>query len=199
MKVHLIAPTKNGETYLFDKGLLAPLGLMYLAAHTPEGVDVRIIDESVGPIDFSDVPDLVGISCMTATAPRAYDIADRYRALGATVVMGGIHASMLPEEALAHADAVVTGEAEEIWPLVVADAEAGRLQPIYHQEEFEDFNRPLMPRRDLIETNRYWSANSVQTSRGCPHHCNFCSVTEFNGRRIRMRDTDSVLAEVEEL
>lgn len=199
MKVHLIAPTKNGETYLFDKGLLAPLGLMYLAAHTPEGVDVRIIDESVGPIDFSDVPDLVGVSCMTATAPRAYDIADRYRALGATVVMGGIHASMLPEEALAHADAVVTGEAEEIWPRVVADAEAGRLQPIYHQEEFEDFNRPLMPRRDLIETNRYWSANSVQTSRGCPHHCNFCSVTEFNGRRIRMRDTDSVLAEVEEL
>jgi radical SAM superfamily enzyme YgiQ (UPF0313 family) len=199
MKVHLVAPTKNGETYLFDKGLLAPLGLMYLAANTPEGVDVRIIDESVEPIDFTDIPDLVGISTMTATAPRAYDIAEMYRSRGAMVVMGGIHASMLPEEALGHADSVVTGEAEEIWPQVVADADAGCLQPIYRQGDFEDFKRPKMPRRDLIDAKRYWSANSVQTSRGCPHHCNFCSVTEFNGRRIRMRDTDSVLEEVEAL
>jgi radical SAM superfamily enzyme YgiQ (UPF0313 family) len=104
MRIHLIAPTKNGETYLFGKGLLAPLGLMYLAAHTPDDVDVKIIDESVGAIDFSDVPDVVGISTMTATAPRAYDIADMYRARGAKVILGGIHASMLPEEALRHAD-----------------------------------------------------------------------------------------------
>ncbi|MHB8896865.1 MAG: B12-binding domain-containing radical SAM protein [Candidatus Geothermincolia bacterium] len=199
MRIHLIAPTKNGETYLFDKGLLAPLGLMYLAAHTPADVDVRIIDESVEPIDFTDVPDVVGITSMTATAPRAYDIADRYRSRGATVVMGGIHASMLPEEALEHADAVVVGEAEQLWEKVVEDASAGRLQPLYRQEEFEDFKNPRLPRRDLINTKRYWSANSVQTSRGCPHHCNFCSVTEFNGRKIRMRETDSVLAEVETL
>jgi radical SAM superfamily enzyme YgiQ (UPF0313 family) len=199
MRVHLVAPTKNGETYLFGKGLLAPLGLMYLAASTPDGVDVRIIDESVGPIDFTDVPDVVGVSSMTATAPRAYDIADMYRSKGAKVVMGGIHASMLPEEALQHADSVVVGEAEEIWPTVVADAEAGRLEPIYSTEGFPDFSEPLMPRRDLIEPKRYWSANVVQTSRGCPHHCNFCSVTTFNGRKVRMRTVDSVLTEVESL
>ena len=199
MKLHLVAPTKNGETYLFNKGLLAPLGLMYLASHTPDDVETRIIDESVEDIDFNDVPDLVGISTMTATAPRAYDIADTYRARGAKVVLGGVHASMLPGEAGRHADSVVVGEAEEIWPLVVADAAAGRLQPLYRQEEFADFKNPLLPRRDLITPKRYWSANVVQTSRGCPHSCNFCSVTEFNGRRIRMRDTESVLAEVDSL
>ncbi|HEY5532314.1 MAG TPA: radical SAM protein [Candidatus Anoxymicrobiaceae bacterium] len=197
MKIHLVAPTKNGESYLFNKGLLAPLGLMYLAAHTPADVDVRIIDESVEPIDFTDIPDIVGITTMTATAPRAYDIAEMYRSKGATVVMGGIHASMLPEEALEHCDCVVVGEAEKLWEEVVADASSGRLQSLYKQESFEDFARPLLPRRDLINQKRYWSANSVQTSRGCPHRCNFCSVTEFNGRKIRIRDTDNVLAEVE--
>ena len=197
MKIHLVAPTKNGESYLFNKGLLAPLGLMYLAAHTPADVDVRIIDESVQPIDFTDIPDIVGITTMTATAPRAYDIAEMYRSKGATVVMGGIHASMLPEEALEHCDCVVVGEAEKLWEEVVADASSGRLQSLYKQESFEDFARPLLPRRDLINQKRYWSANSVQTSRGCPHRCNFCSVTEFNGRKIRIRDTDNVLAEVE--
>jgi radical SAM superfamily enzyme YgiQ (UPF0313 family) len=199
MRLHLIAPTKMGETYLFNKGLLAPLGLMYLAAHTPPGVDVRIIDESIQRIDFSDTPDMVGITAMTATAPRAYDIADEYRSRGATVVMGGIHASMLPDEALQHADSVVVGEAEEIWPEVVSDAAAGRLMPLYKREGFADFTRPPHPRRDLINPKRYWCANSVQTSRGCPHSCNFCSVTTFNGRKIRMRDTDDVIAEVESL
>ncbi len=199
MKLHLVAPTKNGETYLFNKGLLAPLGLMYLAAHTPEDIQTRIIDESVEDIDFNDVPDLVGITTMTATAPRAYDIADTYKARGAKVVLGGVHASMLPDEALRHADSVVVGEAEEIWPRVVSDAAAGRMERLYRQEQFEDFTDPLLPRRDLIKPNRYWSANSVQTSRGCPHGCNFCSVTAFNGRKIRVRDTESVLAEVDSL
>src|SRR5450759_4932998 len=86
MRVHLVAPTKMGETFLFNKGLLAPLGLMYLAAHTPDGIDVRIIDVSVERIDFSDTPDLVGISTMTATAPRAYEIADAYKLSGARAV-----------------------------------------------------------------------------------------------------------------
>ena len=199
MKLHLVSPTKNGETYLFNKGLLAPLGLMYLAAHTPGDVDVSIIDENVGHIDFTDVPDLVGITTLTQTAPRAYDIADRYRALGARVILGGIHASMLPDEAAQHADSVVIGEAEDIWPRVVSDAVAGRLEPVYRQEGFLDFERPLPPRRDLIDNKRYWSPNGVQTSRGCPHNCNFCSVTVFNGHRLRMRAIDDVLAEVESL
>jgi radical SAM superfamily enzyme YgiQ (UPF0313 family) len=199
LKLHLIAPTKQGETYLFNKGLLAPLGLMYLAAYTPPEVEVRLIDENVERIDFSQVPDLVGITTMTATAPRAYEIARRYRAGGAKVVLGGVHASMMPEEASKHADAVVVGEAESVWPQVLSDYDAGNLQPLYHQKDFIDFSQPIQPRRDIIDPKRYWSANGVQTSRGCPHGCNFCSVTAFNGRRVRMRDVDSVLAEVESL
>lgn len=199
MKLHLISPTKKGETYLFNKGLLTPLGLMYLAGCTPEEVEIRLIDENTERLDFAEVPDLVGITTMTATAPRAYEIASRYRAMGSKVVLGGVHASMLPEEALQYADSVVVGEAEGTWPQVVADAEAGRLQPLYRQDEFLDFSRPIKPRRDLIDPKRYWAANSVQVSRGCPHACNFCSVTAFNGRKVRMRDVDSVLEEVESL
>lgn len=199
MRVHLVAPTKNGESYLFNKGLLAPLGLMNLAARTPSDVSVRIMDESVEDLDFTEVPDLVGITTMTATAIRAYEIADRYRSLGARVVIGGIHASMLPEEALEHADSVVVGEAEDIWPNVLADAAAGRLEQVYRQDGPVEFARPPQPRRDLVDPRRYWSPNSVQTARGCPHNCNFCSVTAFNGRRLRMREIDNVLEEVEAL
>ncbi len=199
MKLHLINPTKDGETYLFNRGLLAPLGLMYLAAHTPEDVEVRLIDENVEHIHFEETPDIVGITTMTATASRAYSIADTYRARGSKVVLGGIHASMLPEEALQHADAVVKGEGEALWPQVIADADAGRLAPIYEQDDFIDFTRPLMPRRDITQQLRYWSGNGVQTARGCPHACNFCSVTAFNGRGYRARDLDNVLAEVETL
>ncbi len=200
LKLHLISPTKQGETYLFNRGLLAPLGLMYLAACTPPEVEVRLVDENVERIDFSETPpDLVGITTMTATAPRAYEIAGRYRSQGAKVVLGGVHASMIPEEAAHYADAVVVGEGESVWPRVLADFEAGKLEPLYHQEEFIDFTRPVQPRRDIIDPRRYWSANGVQTARGCPHACNFCSVTAFNGRRLRMREVDSVLAEVESL
>ncbi len=199
MKIHLVSPTKKGETYLFKRGLLAPLGLMYLAAHTPPEHEVRLIDENVERIDFSEVPDLVGITTMTATAPRAYEIARRYRSLGAKVVLGGVHASMLPEEAALFADAVVVGEAEEIWPRLLADFESGGMKPLYEQNVFIDFSRPLPPRRGIIDSRRYWSANGVQTARGCPHACNFCSVTAFNGRKVRFREVDDVLAEVESL
>ena len=199
MKLYLINPTKKGETYLFNRGLLAPLGLMYLAAYTPQDIQVRLIDETVERIDFSGNPDLVGITTMTATAPRAYEIADRFRELGSKVVLGGVHASMVPDEALDHADSVVVGEAEAIWPGVVSDAQAGRLEPLYRQEGFIDFVNPMPPRRDVIDPKRYWSANGVQTARGCPHDCNFCSVTTFNGRRSRARSIDSVLSEVESL
>jgi radical SAM superfamily enzyme YgiQ (UPF0313 family) len=199
MKLHLIAPSRKRKTYLFNREFMPPLGLMYLAAHTPKEVKVRLIDEMVEHIDFTDTPDLVGITTMTATAARAYEIADRYRELGVKVVLGGIHASMVPEEALEHADSVVVGEAEAIWPRVVSDADADRLESLYRQEDFIDFKRPPLPRRDLVDPKRYWIAKGIQTSRGCPHDCNFCSVTAFNGRRCRMRELDNVLAEVESL
>lgn len=202
MKLHLIAPAKRREsslTYLFNKGLFPPLSLMWLAAYTPKEVEVRLIDENVERIDFWDVPDLVGITTMTGTALRAYEIADRYRELGAKVVLGGVHASLVHQEALQHADSVVVGEAETIWPRVISDADAGRLEPLYRQQGLIDFKRPLLPRRDMINPKRYRTVNGIQTSRGCPYDCNFCSVTALNGRRPRMRELDNVLAEVESL
>jgi radical SAM superfamily enzyme YgiQ (UPF0313 family) len=172
---------------------------MTLAAYTPSDVDIRIIDENVEPIQFSDMPDLVGITTLTATARRAYEIADTYRGLGTKVVLGGIHASMIPEEALKHADSVVVGEAENIWETVLSDAASGGLEKIYRNEGFIDYARPRFPRRDLIHPKRYWIANGVQTSRGCPHNCNFCSVSLFTGRKPRMREVDNVLEEVDAL
>jgi radical SAM superfamily enzyme YgiQ (UPF0313 family) len=199
MKLHLIAPARSKERYLFGKETFPPLGFMYLAAYTPQGVEVRLINENVEPIDYADLPDLVGITTMTATAAHAYEVADRYRDLGVKVVMGGIHASMVPEEALEHADSVVVGEAELVWPQVIADADAGRLDPVYRPEGFIDFKRPRLPRRDIANPRQYWLPNAVQTARGCPHSCDFCSVTLFSGRRPRMRELDNVLAEVESL
>ncbi len=199
MKLHLIAPARKRDPHLFDRELFPPFGLMYLAAYTPKEVEIRLIDENVERIDFADRPDLVGITTMTATALRAYEIADRYRALGTKVVLGGIHASMVPDEAQEHADSVVVGEAEAIWPRVTSDADAGCLQPLYRQESFIDFKRPFLPRRDLVDPKRYWSVSGIQTSRGCPHDCSFCSVTAFNGRRYRAREVDNVLAEVASL
>jgi radical SAM superfamily enzyme YgiQ (UPF0313 family) len=199
MKLYLIAPARSKELYAFRKEPLPPLGLMYLAAYTPKEVEVRLINENVEPIDFADIPNLVGITTMTATAAHAYQIAGRYRELGAKVVLGGIHASLVPEESLEHADSVVVGEAETIWPRVMADADAGRLKPIYRSEGFADFRRPRFPRREILNRGRYWLPNAVQTARGCPHNCTFCSVTVFNGHRLRMRELDNVLAEVESL
>jgi radical SAM superfamily enzyme YgiQ (UPF0313 family) len=199
MKLHLIAPARSKERYLFGKETFPPLGFMYLAAYTPQEIEVRLINENVEPIDYADLPDLVGITTMTATAAHAYEVADRYRDLGVKVVMGGIHASMVPEEALEHADSVVVGEAELVWPQVIADADAGRLDPVYRPEGFIDFKRPRLPRRDIANPRQYWLPNAVQTARGCPHSCDFCSVTLFSGRRPRMRELDNVLAEVESL
>jgi radical SAM superfamily enzyme YgiQ (UPF0313 family) len=198
LKVNLINPEKKGERML-NRALLAPLGLTCLAAYTPEGVDVRIIDENLERVDYKDRPDLVGITSMTATACRAYEIADEYRKRGVKVVIGGIHASMLPEEAMEHADAVVVGEAETLWPKVVSDADAGRLEPLYRLEERGEFKNPLPSRKDLINRKNYWMANNIQTSRGCPHDCSFCSVTTFNGRNVRHRELDNVLAEIESM
>jgi len=173
--------------------LTPPLCLGIIAAYTPKPWKIQILDENFSTIRFKKA-DLVGITAYTSNAFRAYQIAEEFRRRGVRVVMGGIHASMCPEEALRYADSVVIGEAEGVWPQVCKDAEAGRLHPIYHGSR-EDLIHQKIPRHDLYDPRYVW--RSIQTSRGCPMDCDFCSVTAFNGGKFRFRPVNEVLDELE--
>jgi radical SAM superfamily enzyme YgiQ (UPF0313 family) len=194
-KLVLINPVNPARTGLTvnRSSRFPPIGLGIVAALTPEYWDVALLDENWEPFVYQDA-DLVGITAFTSSANRAYEIAAAYRKRGVPVVMGGIHASMCTEEALRFVDAVVVGEAETAWPQVVADVEAGQLQRVY-RGEWADLAGLPRPRRDLFRPDYMFA--SVQTSRGCPMDCEFCSVTAFNGRRYRRRPPEEVLAELE--
>jgi len=146
-----------------------------VAALTPPEVEVSLTDENVRPIDFQKAPDLVGITALTATAQRAYDIADVFRARGVKVILGGIHPSFLPEEASQHADSVVIGEAEGVWPNLLEDFRANKLQKVYRQPERPSLVGLPIPRRDLFDEGAYFVSHTLQTTRGCPYSCAFCS------------------------
>lgn len=174
------------------------LPLTTVAALTPPGHQVALCDENVEPLDLEAPFDLVGVSFMTALAPRAYEIARELRARGRVVVAGGYHPTLCPDEAAQHFDAVVVGDAEGSWPRVVADAEAGRLQRFYRREVPVDLVATPVPRRDLTEgtARHYVTVNAVQVGRGCVHGCRYCSVTAFHRRSYRARPLDHVLAEL---
>jgi len=175
------------------------LGLLRVAAATPSEWNVTILDEKVEPIDFSRSPDLVGVAGMTPAINRAYEIADAFRARGVRVVMGGIHVSMMPEEALAHCDAVVIGEAEGLWPRVLSDFRQGRMQRQYRHEAFPQLARLGRPDWSLYEGKGYLPFHCVETSRGCPHGCDFCSVTNYFGGCYRTRPPEDVEDEIQAL
>ncbi len=179
--------------------LAPPLILPLLAGLTPPDVDVRLIDENVERVDPDTPADWVAITCMTASAPRAYAVADAFRERGVPVVMGGIHPTVLPDEAGAHADAVVIGEAEPVWSQVLADLAANRLQPRYRHPEYADLAGLPRPRRELLRVARYLTTNVVQTARGCPNACAFCTVSTVSGRKYRFRPVDEVVEEVRPL
>jgi radical SAM superfamily enzyme YgiQ (UPF0313 family) len=178
------------------KVLAPPLVLPLLAGLTPEGIDVRLVDENVEPVDLSADVDWVAITCMTASAPRAYEVSDAFRARHIPVVMGGIHPTVLPDEAALHADAVITGEAELVWKEVIADLTGGRLKPRYRHNGFCDLVGLPRPRRELLQVDRYLTINVVQTARGCPNACSFCSVSTVAGRRYRFRPVREVIDEL---
>jgi radical SAM superfamily enzyme YgiQ (UPF0313 family) len=190
--VNPVNPARTGLT-VNKSSRFPPLGLGIVAALTPERWDVALLDENWEPFVYQNA-DLVGITAFTASANRAYEIAAIYRERGTRVVMGGIHASTCTEEALRFVEAVVVGEAETAWPQVVADVEAGQLRQVY-RGEWADLAGLPRPRRDLFHPGYMFA--SVQTSRGCPMDCEFCSVTAFNGRRYRRRPPEEVLDELE--
>ena len=172
-----------------------PLSLGVIAALTPDNWDIEIHDEIFKPFTYREA-DLVGITCFTGSATRAYEIAKICKSHGTPVVMGGIHVSQLPEEALQFADSVVVGEAEGVWGQLISDFESGNMQQIYKGEHLPMKNMP-MPRHDLLGDG--YMTTSVQTSRGCPMDCDFCSVSAFNGRDYRKRPVEEVLDELEKI
>ncbi|NIS11438.1 MAG: radical SAM protein, partial [Thermoplasmata archaeon] len=168
-----------------------------LAALTPPDFEISFSDERVRPVDVDEPCDIVAISVKTPQANRAYDLAQQYRERGVPVVMGGVHASLMPEEALQYADAVVIGEAEGTWTQVMEDFRKGRLQREYRCGQVLD--KLPAPRWDIYDKNVYVPMNSVQVARGCPVNCDMCSVPRTFGTQFRLFDLDDILGQIESL
>ena len=171
-----------------------PLSLMVLAGLTPPGWEISIVDENLSTPDYRAMPrpDVVGITAFTSQANRAYEVATHFRRLGVPVVMGGIHATMCLDEVMERADSVVTGEPEGVWPQVLEDARHGSLKRRYDGGLAELSNVPFA-RHDLLATG--YAFGAIQTTRGCPLNCSFCSVTAFNGAHYRQRPIQDVVRE----
>lgn len=202
MRVLLIAPASGkwygiGRSRLFGGRVFrfSLLSLLSVAADTPDGVDVQIVDEQVEEVPTDGEFDLVGITCMTAAAPRAYALADLFRGRGVRVVLGGMHPTLMPEEALGHADAVCVGEAEGVWARILDDARANRLARVYRRAPSDLVAVPRPP-RDFLRSRHYGTLQAVQATRGCPNSCAFCSVSAFHQGRFRCRPVEEVVAEV---
>lgn len=202
MRILLVAPSANRLTdRLSTKYHFPPLGLAVLAAHTPAEFEVEIFDEAFQELDLEKhlEADLVGISTFTANVKRGYEIADFYRSHSISVVMGGHHVSALPDEALQHADAVVVGEGDLIWHTVLEDFKCNRMRGKYRSGTIYDLTKMPYARLDLFPAEaNYLIRASIHVSRGCNHHCAFCSVPVFWGR-FRKRPVDEVIAEMRHL
>jgi len=182
-----------------------PLSLLTIASLTPASIEVKIIDEHFEEIDFDEPFDLVGITAMTQQANRAYEIAELFKCRNVIVVMGGIHASVLPQEALQHVNTVIIGEAEVLWKVYLADLISGTEQSIYKNNTLIDLNASILPRYDLINFNQFNKLSSyfkflpIQATRGCPHDCSFCVTTKFYGKKIRKKKISQIIKEIETL
>ncbi|MBM4041107.1 MAG: B12-binding domain-containing radical SAM protein [Planctomycetes bacterium] len=212
MKVKLIEPTRylGSGKLLRGEWLLTPsLTLPHLAALAPSDIEIAIENDFFGEPKYDEPVDLVGITSYTNRALRAYEIADEFRRRGVPVVMGGIHASLAPDEAAEHADTVVVGEAEETWPQFLDDFRRGCAKKRYVAERYAPLANLPPPRFSLLDPSRYMSLRPrgifrlaptplvpIQAGRGCPHNCEYCTVAVFNGRQHRTRPVAEVVAEV---
>lgn len=202
MRLLLVNPSNAAVTFLEASAsawtrfrVWKPLGLMVVAGLTPRSWEVQVVDENLGLPDYDALPrpDLVGITAFTSQAHRAYALAAAFRARGVPVVMGGIHASMCTDEALEHVDAVVKGEAESVWAQVLEDARRGQLARTYEGTRCDMAQVPAA-RHDVLPAAYHFG--SLQTSRGCPLNCSFCSVTSFNGGLFRRRPIEQIVEEL---
>jgi radical SAM superfamily enzyme YgiQ (UPF0313 family) len=183
------------------KRVLSPsLSLLILASLTPKEYDVYIEDENVRPLNLTDSPNLVAITVNVDTSKRAYRIADAYRSRGIPVVLGGIHPSSCPDEALQYASSVCIGEAEGVWQKMLNDTISGKLQPRYYHSEPVDLSVTPLPRWDMLNRSKYLYTNIICATRGCPFRCDFCyNSCEYIHNCHRNRPIDNIIAEIEAL
>ncbi|WNI84125.1 B12-binding domain-containing radical SAM protein [Citrobacter portucalensis] len=204
MKLTLIKPNigRKEHSLYVDEGRMEPLMLGILAALTPPDVEVVLYDDRMEQIPYDEQTDLVAITVETFTARRAYEIAGEYRQRGVKVVMGGIHATLLPEEVALYADSVFTGDAETRWQEMIDDARVGRLKARYDAPvgvgQIDGCQRALLPRREIFRDKGYLPISLMQFSRGCRFACNFCAVSQYFGRRHYLRQIDDVVREITE-
>ena len=208
MRVYLINPdnpvvsmtktSRSGGRKVNKYRVWKPLGLLTIARLTPDHWDLTVIDENLGPVDYEQMPlpDVVGITAFTSQAPRAYELATYFRSKGVATVIGGIHSSMCCDEALEYFDTIITGEAEEVWPRFLSDFESGNPKRRYDGGLVPIEMIPAA-RHDLLAGEYYFG--SVQTTRGCPLRCTFCSVTAFNGGKFRHRPHERVLEDLRQI
>ncbi|NLH47173.1 MAG: B12-binding domain-containing radical SAM protein [Myxococcales bacterium] len=202
-KMLLVLPShyqRDGSLITVKKASLnLNLSLPTLAGLTPaDRFEMRILNDYVHPVDPDTEADLVAITTLTTTAQRAYDLADQFRARGKTVVLGGYHVWAFPEEAAHHADAIAVGEAEDIWPQIADDYLAGRLRDRYIAPGPAELAGRPAPRYDLVNIKDYKvEVYPVESSRGCPFHCDYCAVTAFHGGRHRLRPLAEVLRNIQ--
>ncbi len=212
MKIKLIEPSwylYNGELAKQKKHFYPAVVLPYLAALIPQKHDISLVYELFQDVNFDERVDLVGLTAYTTNVLRAYEIADKFRRRNVPVVMGGIHTSVMPEEALEHADSVIIGEAEETWPAFITDFQSGHPKNVYRMESFPSLKNLPSPRFDIVPRSffigyrtqgilrsSYLPIIPIQTARGCVHCCAFCANSEFNGNRYRVRPISEVIDEI---
>ena len=203
MKIAFLAPAgaMHRHSGSFGKSLhYAPLTLTTLAALVPpEMANVAIYDETAGIIPLEIDADLICITCITGTSSRCYAFADYFRSRGKTVVLGGVHPTLMPEEAGKHADAVVTGFAEQTFPQLLVDYKNKSLKPRYVQGNDFTIENRVVPRRELLNKKRYITMNSVEAIRGCSLPCTFCAYPAAFGKTLYKRPVKEIIAEVENL
>lgn len=197
MRLTLVHPAigrRAGANYM-RTWQMEPLPIAVLAALTPKDVDISFYDDRMEPIDFDRPADLVAIPVETYTAKRSYQIASEFRRRGVPVVMGGFHATLMTDEVKDYAEAVVVGEAEELWPQVIEDARRRRLQPIYRANSQPDLGQVRYD-RSIFRGRRYLPIGLVETGRGCRFPCDFCAIQTFFERTARHRPIDAIVAEI---
>ena len=204
MDIQLVSP--SGVMYRKGEGIFprvlryAPLTLTTLAGLVPESLEakVQIVDEGVSRLDLESTPDIIGISAITGTSKRSYALADHFRKKGSTVILGGVHPTLMPGEALQHADSIVTGMAFETWPQLLKDFSEGNLRERYDASSRTNLENLPTPKRDLLGKFSYISKNSTQATFGCPYTCDFCAVAATNENYLQ-RPVGDVISELEEM